>query len=172
MSQAQSFPLVSRHDARVLILGSMPGQISLQKQHYYAHPRNGFWSIMAEMLGFDASAPYASRLDILTQNKIALWDVLQCCFRPGSLDSAIDETSIVVNDFVTFFKAHPSVRAVFFNGAKAEQLFEKHVVPQLGDIQEAIFMMRLPSTSPANAQMSLSDKAQHWREVKVQLEAF
>lgn len=121
---------------------------------------------MAEMLGFAADAPYEARLRALTKNHIALWDVLQACFRPGSLDSSIDDESIVVNDFARFLDNHPNVHSIFFNGAKAEQLFVKYVVPEMVGLKDTFFMMRLPSTSPANAQMTISEKAQQWRVVK------
>ena len=89
--------------ARVLVLGSMPGTISLRQGRYYAHPRNAFWPIAAEILGFDPALDYALRLERLTQAGVALWDVLQGCEREGSLDA--DIRNAVPNDFAGFLRA-------------------------------------------------------------------
>jgi len=94
---------------------------------------------------------------------IALWDVLHSCKRDGSLDSSIEAASETANDFRAFFRTHPSIRAVFFNGAKAQASYERHVQPALGDL--ALHYERLPSTSPAHAAMSLAKKLDAWRAV-------
>jgi len=80
-------------------------------------------------LGFARDTPYAERARILLQHRIALWDVIQGCKRCGSLDSAIDNQSIVANDFVSFYRTHPHIRRVFFNGMKTEQEYRKRVLP-------------------------------------------
>lgn len=156
------FAPVAGSDARVLILGSMPGDVSLQQQQYYAHPRNAFWKIMARLLGFDVEADYHARTQALLQHRIALWDVLQACERRGSLDSAIVGSSIVSNDFGGFFAQHPAIDRVFFNGRKAETEFRRRVMPTL---QYELRCQRLPSTSPAMAGMTFEQKLEAWRVV-------
>ena len=96
-----SFPPVARKDARTLILGSMPGQASLDAGQYYAHPRNLFWTFMGDLVGAKPTLIYSDRLEMLLKAKIALWDVVATCVRVGSLDIAITEE--VPNDFATFF---------------------------------------------------------------------
>ncbi len=121
---------------------------------------------MAALLGFSHDISYAARLTQLQNNQIGLWDVMQTCYRPGSLDSAIEETSIVPNDFASFFKTHPDVKHLFFNGTKAEQAFKTHVLPELSEEYQGITMKRLPSTSPANARMNLEQKRAAWEVVR------
>ena len=166
-AQARGFAPVARSDARLLILGSMPGQASLQAQAYYAHPRNAFWRILADVLGFSAELPYADRLAILQANGIALWDVLASCHRPGSLDADIDDASMVVNDFAGFLQQHPHISRVCFNGAKAESSWRKQVQPLLGSTR-TLPLLRLPSTSPAHAGMPYETKRAIWVDALAQ----
>ena len=165
MENAVCFPPISMQDAQVLILGSMPGQKSLEKQQYYGHPQNSFWKIMGELFGFDYQVKYEARAEALIQNRIALWDVLQSCIRPGSLDSNIDPESMIINDFESFFEEHPEIEAVYFNGTKAEQLFRRFVISASTDVFASISMTRLPSTSPANAGFSYQQKLNAWKQI-------
>ena len=161
----RSFAPLARPDATRLILGSMPGKRSLAAQQYYAHPHNAFWPIMAAQFGLDASAPYAERCAALTAAGVALWDVLAACTRQSSLDSDIVEASIKANDFVSFLRAHPAIRAIYFNGARAEQSFVRHVLPGLSAAQQMLPRHRLPSTSPAHACMDFATKRDAWQRV-------
>ena len=163
MRHVQSFAPIETADARILILGSMPGEASLRAGQYYAHPRNLFWRIMGELLDIDPSSPYGQRVQALKAARVALWDVLQSCRRKGSLDSHIDNESLVPNDFAAFFRHHTKINHVFFNGAKAEQCYRKHVHPAI-EI-ETIEYLRLPSTSPANASISHERKLEAWRVI-------
>jgi hypoxanthine-DNA glycosylase len=162
MGYVQGFPPISRPDARILILGSMPSRESLARQQYYAHPRNAFWPIISALLEIDSDV-YNERTAHVIRRGVAIWDVLQACFRTGSLDSAIDDRSLVANDFASFFQDHPRIHRVFFNGAKAEAVYRKHVLPGLPGPAAALQLQRLPSTSPAHASMSLQQKTAAWR---------
>ena len=116
---------------------------------------------MAQLLGFDPACSYQARLHELKTARIALWDVLLSCARIGSLDAKIDAGSITVNDFQGFFDTHNKIRAVFFNGAKAESAYRQYALPSVNAVP--ISYMRLPSTSPAHASLSYEQKLQIWR---------
>lgn len=162
MSRVHGFPPIADRRASLLILGSMPGRQSLEVGQYYAHPRNAFWPIIDCVFGIDRHLPYEARCRGLRTQRIALWDVLKTCNRPGSLDASIEPSSIVANDFVTFFAEHPGIRAVYFNGQMAEQAFRRHVLPDAGS---SLPTLRLPSTSPANASYSFERKLAAWRVI-------
>jgi double-stranded uracil-DNA glycosylase len=161
---AEGFAPVGSHEAKVLILGSMPGQKSLQETRYYAHPCNAFWKIMGELLGISLDASYEAKLLALKAQQIALWDVLKFCERPGSLDSSINNDSLIVNDFETLFASWPNIHTIFFNGKKAAEVYRKH----LPVTQHKL--IGLPSTSPANAAMSYMKKLEAWSIINNALE--
>ncbi len=169
MSYIHSFPPVSEPTADRLILGSMPGKASLAARQYYAHPRNLFWRLMEALLGIQADLPYAERCRQLAEQGVALWDVLKTCTRSSSLDSDIVEASIVPQDFEGFLRAHPRIGVIFFNGAKAESVWRRHVGPTLPADLAAIPTSRLPSTSPANASIPYPVKLRQWRTVTTPL---
>ena len=158
MSRIKSFPPIVSDNSKVLILGSMPGEASLKAGQYYAHPRNVFWCIMGELFGAGPSLPYQERAARLQAAGVALWDSLQACLRPGSLDASITEE--VPNDFPAFLAKYPRIRHVYFNGSKAETAFRRHALPLLPSTQHVF--SRLPSTSPAHAVMSLDAKVRAW----------
>ena len=159
MSHLHSFAPVSKADAKILILGSMPGKKSLAENQYYAHPQNAFWKIMGDLIGANPGLPYDERLNKLRSSRIALWDVLASCTRKTSLDSHIRQES--ANDFTSFFAQHPQIVRVFFNGSKAEQSFRKFVLNR--QALPPLEFRRLPSTSPAHAGMRYTDKLLAWR---------
>lgn len=166
MSQVSSFAPVVGRDPRVLILGSMPGTASLEQSEYYAHPRNAYWPIMRDLFGAGPELSYDDRLRRLIECKIALWDVLESCFRPGSLDSNIADQTVSPNDFVTLFAESPTIRYVFFNGRKAADVFRRRVMPDLEEGGQRLVFRTLPSTSPAHASRSYEQKLHEWRMVK------
>ena len=140
----------------------MPGRVSLSQHQYYAHPHNLFWPIMGELFGAEPQLPYEERLRILQANGVALWDVLQQCYRASALDSDIVEASIIANDFAGFFARHTKIRHIYFNGAKAEQAFRRYVLSGLSGL-EHMELIGLPSTSPANASIPADKKWEQWR---------
>lgn len=154
---SEGFEPIACPNARILILGTLPGQESLRQRQYYAHPRNGFWPIMEAIFGIPADGPYDERVRQLAEAGVALWDVCGAGHRPGSLDSAIRRGSEVPNDFAKFLQAHPRIELICFNGTKAAELFRKHV-----QLDPPVRTCDLPSTSPANAATSLKDKIAAW----------
>ena len=156
---------------QVLILGSMPGRASLEQYQYYALVRNAFWPIMGELFGAGFDVPYAERLAQLQDQRIALWDVLASCYRPGSLDSAIAGDSVQANDFSKLFRATPLLTHVFFNGRTAADLYRRHVLPLLDAKTPALVYQTLPSTSPAHATRNFGQKLDEWTVVREVLAA-
>jgi len=163
MKLLQGFAPVARPDARLLILGSMPGVASLEAAQYYAFPRNVFWKIMEDLFAAGPELDYLARLQKLVANHIALWDVIEACHRPGSLDFAISEDGLTTNDFGGFFKQHPHITHLYFNGQKAANLFKKKVAPHLTGHYKTL---TLPSTSPAYAAKTYAAKLQAWSVIK------
>lgn len=157
-----SFGPVADTDARILILGSMPGKASLRADQYYAYPHNHFWRILGELTGAGRELAYEDRLRKLKASGIALWDVLASCERDGSLDADIRTGSMQVNDFTDFFRRHSRLQRVVFNGATAATTFHRLVLPGLSAAH--LELLRLPSTSPANAAMTYERKLQAWRQ--------
>ena len=168
-AHARSFPPIATSGARILILGSMPGQASLAAGQYYAHPRNAFWPLMGSLLGFDSAQEYSARVEALNDSRIAVWDVLASCHRPGSLDSAIAKDSLVANDLSGFLAAHSLIDHIFFNGGTAETLFHRHILPTLAT--NNLQLTRLPSTSPAHAALGFAQKLSAWRAITVAVNA-
>lgn len=160
MAGIQSFAPEASARPTVLVLGSIPGVASIAATQYYAHPRNAFWPIMAEFFEFDVTLDYRERLATLMSRGVALWDVLQRCERPGSLDSAIVKASIEVNPIGDWLQQHASVQLVLLNGGTAAREFKKNF-PQLLH-NERLTVSSMPSTSPAYAAMALKEKMQHW----------
>lgn len=163
--RVQCFPPVADADARILILGSMPGPDSLRMKQYYAHRANRFWLICGELFDAGPLLPYEERLARLKHHQVALWDVIHRCSRRGALDTAIVESSIIANDFASFYAGHPAIRRVYFNGSKAESAYRRYVLPKLPANFGNLIYERLPSTSPANASVRPAEKLKAWRRL-------
>jgi hypoxanthine-DNA glycosylase len=163
MESIRSFAPIAHPSAHILILGSIPGIASLEASQYYAHPRNVFWPIMGKIFNFEASSSYQVRQNALKSAGVAVWDVLQTCVRIGSLDSSIQAGSRIPNDFSTFFKHHPHIRLIAFNGSEAERYFQKTVMTKL-DLNGVKFL-KLPSTSPAHT-IPFNEKLAAWQAIK------
>lgn len=163
MPDCHSFSPVITAECKVLILGSMPGVQSLERQQYYAHPRNRFWTVMTA-LAEEKTVPalYEDRLQMLLKQKIALWDVLSYCQREGSLDTAIQKEE--ANDFPWLFSTYPKIHTVCFNGGKAFSAFQKHQKALLTN--PALRFLPLPSTSPANARWTNEKLLEAWRIIQ------
>jgi hypoxanthine-DNA glycosylase len=149
-------------NARILLLGTLPGEESLRLQQYYGHRRNHFWPIIAAMCGEDLPTEYSERVAMIQRSEIALWDVLKSAMRNGTaLDSAIENEC--ANDFAAFFRQYPMIRRVAFNGNNASKFFNRHV-RKIQDIPKDLkFFDPLPSTSPAYAR-PFEFKATRWRD--------
>jgi len=159
---SRGFPPIADTRARVLVLGSLPGRKSLDMHEYYAQSYNVFWRIMGALFGAWPTLPYDARLERLRANGIAVWDVLAAGQREGSLDSAIDRSTIVVNDFGGFLSRHRGIQLICFNGATAALLYRRRVEPTLDPASAAIETRVLPSTSPAHASLRFEQKLERW----------
>ena len=145
---------VHGESADVLILGSFPSRQSLLKQEYYGNPRNHFWHIIEDLYNIDRHLPYRVRISQLTEHRIALWDILFGCSRDGSADIHIREP--VFNDLAGFLRVHPAIRLVALNGSTAGRYYHQMT------ISTQVLAVILPSTSPANARVSLPEKVRAW----------
>lgn len=148
---------------KVLVVGSMPGKQSLEKQQYYGNPRNHFWPIMSELLETEVPDDYVKRIALLKHNAIGLWDTVETCEREGSLDAAIRNEK--PNDFQTLFEEYPNIQLVLFNGAKAFEVFKKHIGLEL--LEERAYK-KMPSTSPIPGKniKSFAEKLEDWRIIQ------
>lgn len=155
---------VSADRITTVVLGSMPGVASLEAGQYYAHPRNAFWPLVAEVFGFDPGLPYKARCRALAERGVGLWDTIASCQRPGSLDSDIVKESVVANDIASWLSSQP-VRVIGLNGATAASLFDRHCPDAFRARikSERIGVLRLPSSSPANAKLGFDAKLAAWR---------
>ena len=150
------FPPVTRPDTRLLVLGSLPGAISLAQQRYYAHPQNLFWRLMSAVIGRDlVPLAYEERLGALLDAKVGLWDTVAAATREGSLDTAIRLHE--ASDLAALAATLPDLRAIGFNGAKSAAIGRRQLGPAPG-----LALIDLPSSSPAYASLSFERKREAW----------
>ena len=166
MSDIDGFDPIISENSSVLILGTIPSEASLLRQQYYGHSRNAFWPIMGALFDFDPEHCFQRRRDLLIENGIAVWDVLQSCNRLGSLDSSIKLATIRTNDFAGFFTEHKCIQRIFFNGRMAEKLYQKRIFPILNNRFSYLEYQSLPSTSPAYAALKFEQKLEAWKVIK------
>jgi hypoxanthine-DNA glycosylase len=153
---------VYRRDAKLLVLGSLPGEQSLVRQQYYAHPQNQFWKLIGDAIETDfVEMPYAARLATLVHRRIALWDVVAVARRAGSLDSNLRDVSS--NDLDALVQELPDLRAIAFNGGMASKAGRRILV----DSAE-IELVTLPSSSPAYT-LALAEKQREWKRLRCYL---
>jgi hypoxanthine-DNA glycosylase len=154
-ARLQGLAPVARRDARLLVLGSFPGTASLEWQRYYAHPRNQFWMLLGAIWQIDLMAlGYRDRLGAVRRQGLAIWDVYASCRREGSLDSAIEAPS--ANDLAGLVARLPGLRLIAHNGGESARAMKTTLTFGLP-------VLRLPSSSPANASSSFERKLQAWR---------
>jgi hypoxanthine-DNA glycosylase len=149
-------PAIARGDARLFILGSLPGDASLAARQYYAHSSNQFWRLLGNVLGERLQdLSYESRIERVTRRRVGLWDVVAAATRPGSLDQAIRRAEH--NQIQHLLRDFPEVRAIAFNGSAAARIGRKLI----GEPPAGISLIDLPSSSAANTR-PLAEKAAAW----------
>lgn len=163
MEKIQSFKPIIDNNSKVLILGSIPSLESLNKVQYYANKRNQFFKIIFSLYELPLPETYEEKIEFLKNKDIALWDVINSCFREGSLDSNIKAE--IPNDFKSLFEKYSNIKSVFFNGAKAYETFKKKIGFEK---YEHIIFHKLPSTSPAHA-IPFENKLNKWGIIKEEL---
>lgn len=152
-----TFQPVYNKNSRILILGSLPSVKSREQNFYYGHPQNRFWKVIAELTGWKLPETAEEKKEMLLANEIAIWDVIAECDIIGSSDSSIK--NVVVNDFNELF-GKTKISRVYANGTKTYELYQKYARKQTG--QDII---KLPSTSPANAAWNLERLCEMWKMI-------
>ncbi len=158
-SRKKSLPPLVGHKPTILILGTLPGDESLQKNEYYAKSGNRFWSIIAHVTNCPFPSTYEQKRQLLFAQKIALWDVVHTADRRGSSDSNMQ--SEFPNDLQEFIHQHSTIRIIAFNGQKAERLYNKYFAGHFPNIKH----LTLRSTSPANRQFNDAEMIQDWKRL-------
>lgn len=153
-----SFDPISNSDTTILILGTMPGDKSLELGEYYGHSRNRFWKIISTITDNELPLTYADKKELLIKSKIGVWDVAHKANRKGSLDNAIKDEE--PNDLDDFIARHKNLKIIGFNGAKSQTLFDKYFDKKIG-----IKYISLPSTSPANTGIDFENICEQWRQI-------
>ena len=157
----RSFAPVVDEQTRVLVLGSLPGEVSLAHGQYYAHRQNRFWHLIGDVIGRDLpSMEYAQRLETLLAHRIGLWDVIAQARREGSLDSRIRDHA--TNDLAALVAGLPNLVAVAFNGGTAAKIG----MQALAESRLSLDLIKLPSSSPAYAAVPYAEKSRAWEALR------
>ena len=151
-----SFAPIIDENCQVLVLGSMPSVVSLERQQYYGHKQNFFWPLMFQLFDEPYSDDYTVKQQLLLRHHVALWDVLASCEREGSLDSSI--TDEAANDLRGLLRQYPAIQHLLFNGGKAFQTFKRN----FPDLLQQTAYSQMPSTSPAHT-MKREEKLKKWQ---------
>ena len=152
-----TFEPVFDKNSKILILGTFPSVKSREHQFYYGHPQNRFWKVIAQITGEDLPVTIDEKKALLLRKQIAIWDVIRSCKIIGSSDSSIQD--VVANDFSEIL-TNAKIEKVYANGGKAYELYQKYALKKTG-----IEIIRLPSTSPANAGWSLEKLCEKWSQI-------
>lgn len=155
----QSFPPIVPLNPKILILGSLPGDLSIAQKQYYGHPNNRFWKILFQLYHEEFANDYNNKIKLLHRYQIAVWDVCATANRPGSMDTHISEAT--PNPITSLLDANPTINSVYFNGHKAQQLYDKNF-----ERNNQINYHTLPSSSPANAQFSFQKLVELWQIIQ------
>lgn len=163
-----SFPPIIDHRARILVSGTAPSVKSLEFRQFYGHPNNYFWRIIYRLfgcseVGMQPDPAYEDRVAFLQRHKLALWDVIASCERPGSLDANI--RSEMPNDIPGLLQKYPGIVCLAFNGSKAYDTFCKHY--RHHEAVQGRTLLKLPSTSPipTKTMRTLEDRVKAWRVI-------
>jgi hypoxanthine-DNA glycosylase len=155
----RSFPPIVDAHARILVLGTLPGEESLRRGEYYAHPRNLFWPILFALFDTVPVKEYRAKLDFVLTQRIALWDVVAAGERTASADAAIRRER--PNAIDALLDAHPGIGALAFNGSGARRLYDRHFARRA-----RLAYLALPSTSPAYARLDFAQKLARWQALR------
>ncbi len=151
-------PPLFNEESETLILGSFPSVKSREAAFFYGHPQNRFWTVVAEIYGYDKPQTVEEKTKLILENKLAMWDVIESCEIEGSADSTI--TNVTAND-LSIILSNSKVDRIFVNGKTAEKYYKKYTYPKTG-----IKAVCLPSTSPANAAWNVKRLVDAWKIIK------
>ena len=156
--QTHEFAPVYDEHSRILILGTFPSVKSREQRFYYGHPQNRFWKVLTSLTRWpQIPQTIEEKKQMLLQNGIAIWDVIQSCDIAGSSDSSIK--NVVPSDIGSILK-DSGIKRIYANGNMAKKLYEKYILPETG-----VPIIGLPSTSPANAAYSLERLKESWKQI-------
>lgn len=161
MSQTHPFKPIFDKNSKILILGSFPSVVSRKFGFYYANPQNRFWRVLAGILNAPLPASTNEKINFLLTHRIAIYDAAISCEIKGSSDAKM--TAVLPANLEPIFKS-ANITRVYANGGKAHEICEKYLKTQILNAtgKEAV---KLPSTSPANANFSLERLVQEWTVV-------